>query len=120
MFSMSNRIRKARIAAKFSQTQLAELTGVKRSAVAQWERGEASTTPSVGHLAKIATSTGVRFEWLATGRGSMVPDGQEFDLAVDIHDFAQDEIESRILDCVRRLPPHKRELACKILEMLAP
>ena len=115
---MSGRIRRARAAAKLSQAQLAECTGVKRSAVAQWE-GAACTTPSVGHLAKIAVATGVRFEWLATGRGPALPDGQEFEFAANVHDFAQDELESRILACVRRLPQRKRQLACTILEMLA-
>ena len=118
MHSMSNRIRRARTAAKLSQAQLAGLTGVQRSAVAQWERTEC-TTPSVDHLAQIAVSTGVRFEWLATGRGPAKPEGQEFDVAVDVHDFAQDETESRILEYVRRLSTRKRQLACLILEALA-
>jgi transcriptional regulator with XRE-family HTH domain len=117
MLSMSSRIRQARSAAKLSQTQLATLTGVKRSAVAQWERTEC-TTPSVEHLAQIAISTGVHFEWLATGRGPALPGEQEFDLAADIHDFAQDETESRILGYVRRMSQRKRQLACMILEAL--
>lgn len=115
---MSSRIRRARAAAKFSQAQLAALTGVKRSAVAQWERADC-TSPSVEHLAQIAVSTGVRFEWLATGRGPALPDGQEFDFAANIHDFAQDETESRILGYVRRMSDRKRQLACMILEALA-
>jgi transcriptional regulator with XRE-family HTH domain len=117
MLSMSSRIRRARAAAKFSQAQLAELTGVKRSAVAQWERADC-TSPSVEHLAQIAISTGVRFEWLATGRGPAAPDGREFELAAEIHDFAHDETESRILAYVRRMPERKRQLACMILEAL--
>lgn len=117
MLSMSTRIRRARASAKFSQAQLAVLTGVQRSAVAQWER-EDCTTPSVEHLAKIAVATGVRFEWLATGRGPAMPDGQEFDFAAQIHDFAQDEVETRILGFVRRMSPRKRQMACMILEAL--
>lgn len=117
MHSMSGRIRRARSAAKLSQAQLAAHTGVARSAVAQWERAQC-TTPSVEHLAQIAVSTGVRFEWLATGRGPARPGEQEFDLAADIHDFAQDETESRILGYVRRMPQRKRQLACLILEAL--
>ena len=117
MLSMSSRIRRARSAAKLSQAQLAGMTGVKRSAVAQWERTEC-TTPSVEHLAQIAVSTGVQFEWLATGRGPAMPNGQEFEFAAEIHDFAQDETESRILGYVRRMSPRKRELACLIMEAL--
>jgi len=117
MLSMSSRIRRARSAAKLSQTQLATATGVKRSAVAQWERA-ACTTPSVEHLAQIAVSTGVQFEWLATGRGPARPNGQEFDFAADLHDFAQDETESQILGYVRKMSQRKRQLACMILEAL--
>jgi transcriptional regulator with XRE-family HTH domain len=118
MLSMSSRIRRARAAAKFSQAQLAELTGVKRSAVAQWE-GTDCTSPNVEHLAQIAISTGVRFEWLATGRGPAFPDGKEFEFAANIHDFAQDETETRVLGYLRRMPERKRQLACMILEALA-
>jgi transcriptional regulator with XRE-family HTH domain len=118
MLSMSTRIRRARFAAKLSQAQLAAKTGVKRSAVAQWERA-GCTTPSVEHLAQIAISTGVHFEWLATGRGPTRPGGEDFDFAVDVHDFAQDEIETQVLGHLRRLNLQKRQLACKILELLA-
>jgi transcriptional regulator with XRE-family HTH domain len=118
MLSMSSRIRRARAAANFSQTQLASMTGVNRSAVAQWERGD-GTSPSVEHLAMIAVSTDVRFEWLATGRGPALPDGKEFALAAIAEDFVQDEMERRILGFVRRMPPRKRLLACTFLEMLS-
>lgn len=118
MLSMSSRIRRARSAAKLSQSQLADLTGVKRSAVAQWER-EGGTSPSVSHLAKIAVSTDVHFEWLATGRGAGKPDGHEFETAMTVEDFAQDEVESRVLGYVRKLSPKKRQMACTLLEILA-
>lgn len=118
MPSMSSRIRRARSAAKLSQSQLAMLTGVQRSAVAQWER-EGGTSPNVEHLALVAVSTNVRFEWLATGRGVERLDGNEFELAVMVQDFAQDELESRVLGYVRRLSPKKRQMACAILEILS-
>lgn len=118
MLSMSTRIRRARRMAKLSQLQLAMLTGVQRSAVAQWER-EGGTSPSVKHLALVAVSTGVRFEWLATGRDDGQPDGSGFECAATVQDFAQDELESRVLDYVRRLSPRKRQMACAILEMLS-
>jgi hypothetical protein len=43
----------------------------------------------------------VRFELLATGRGPAFPDGKEFEFAANIHDFAQDETESRVLGYLR-------------------
>ena len=64
--TMAIRIRRARLGASLTQAQLARHTGVNRSAVAQWERAEGATTPSVANLANIAVATKVAFEWLAT------------------------------------------------------
>lgn len=118
MYSMPVRVRQARGAAKLSQAQLAAQLGVCRSAVAQWER-TGGTSPSVDHLAKMAIVTGVLFEWLATGRGASRPADAEFDNAVTPVDFAMDELESRVLDAMRRLTRRKREMVCRIVEMIA-
>jgi hypothetical protein len=40
------------------------------------------------------------------------------DLAV-LCDYAQDDIESRVLDLLRRMPAQKQLVACKLLEALA-
>lgn len=117
MLSMSTRIRRARSAAKLSQTQLATVVGVQRSAVAQWESA-AGTTPSLGHLTQVAIATGVYFEWLATGRGRSQPADNEFDVAVTMQDYAQNAEEGRALELLRRLPLKKRRAACSILELL--
>ena len=118
MYTMSTRILRARRLVKLTQTQLAAKIGVHRSAVAQWEQSD-GTSPSVHHLEQIATLTGVYFEWLATGRGSMRPTAGEFEPTVDMLDFAQTEIECRILECARRLSPKQQKIACGILELLA-
>lgn len=115
--SMSDRIRGARTAAGMSQSQLAVETGVKRSAVAQWERRD-GTHPSVSHLARIAVVTQVRFEWLATGRGCGKGSGDELAAAPPSADYARNDLEGNILSLVRRLPPRKREVAHAIIEML--
>ncbi|WP_367347165.1 helix-turn-helix domain-containing protein [Stenotrophomonas bentonitica] len=118
MLSMSDRIRAARTTAGLSQSQLATETGVKRSAVAQWERKE-GTSPSVSHLAQIAVVTKVRFEWLATGRGCAKPDGDGLHGTVQPNaDYVQNDLEGNILSLVRRLPPRKRKVAHAIIEML--
>lgn len=118
MLSMSDRIRAARTAAGLSQSQLALQTGVKRSAVAQWERKE-GTTPSVSHLARIAVVFQVRFEWLATGRGCAKPDGETLHGTVQANaDYVQNALEGDILSLVRRLPPRKRKVAHDIIVML--
>ncbi|WP_313144468.1 helix-turn-helix transcriptional regulator [Stenotrophomonas sp.] len=118
MQSMCDRIRRARLTAGLSQTQLALHCAVRRSAVAQWER-EGGTVPSVQHLSKLAIVTQVYFEWLATGRGPGRPEGA--DLAAPentVVDAARSSQESAILVLLRRLPPRKRQVAHAIIEML--
>ncbi len=117
MFSRSLRIRRARTVAGLSQAQVAEQIGVRRSAVAQWEC-DGGTSPSVEHLSRLAVVTGMRFEWLATGRGQSRAEGEEFDVPMMLHEFAQDEFESRVLQLLRRFSPAKRRAACSILELL--
>ena len=120
MYSMPIRIRQARASAKFSQAELAAQLGVCRSAVAQWER-TGGTSPSVDHLAKVAIVTGVWFEWLATGRGPSHPEEAELDNAATATatDCAMDDLESRILEAVRRLTRRKREMVCRVVELIA-
>jgi DNA-binding XRE family transcriptional regulator len=118
MISMSTRIRRARAAADLTQAGLARAVGVERSAVAQWE-GTPGTAPRTPHLVRIATTTEVCFEWLATGRGPMRPDDGAFEAAVAVYDLAQNEYESEMLELLRRLPPRKQQLACELLKVLA-
>lgn len=118
MYSMQVRIRQCRSAAGLSQSQLASQVGVRRSAVAQWERS-GGTSPSVSHLSQVASVTGVCFEWLATGRGPVRPTGCEFEFAAKACDFAKDELEDRMLDSMRRLSQRNREMACRIVESMA-
>ncbi len=115
MQSMATRIRRARLAAKLSQQQLAIQVGVKRSAVAQWEQ-PAGTSPSIVHLATIAITTGMSFEWLATGRGQSRRESEEF--AAMTEDFAHSELESKVLDLLRRLSPRRQKMAFELLEVL--
>ena len=56
MPTIAVRIRRARVLASLSQSQLAKGVGVKRSGVAQWER-EGGTHPSAEHLATVAVAT---------------------------------------------------------------
>lgn len=64
--SIASRIRKARIAAGFSQSHLADLMHVTRSACSQWEQ-PGGTAPRGSRLERLATVLGVSVEWLATG-----------------------------------------------------
>jgi transcriptional regulator with XRE-family HTH domain len=106
MKDTNNRIRQARRQAKLSQQGLATRVGVHRSAVAQWEQPEGSH-PTVENLARVAITTAVNFEWLATGRGRMkfssdLIQGEETP-AVLLEYSAQSETEVRALAAMRKL-----------------
>ncbi|MBF6023541.1 helix-turn-helix domain-containing protein [Lysobacter niastensis] len=118
MFSMSSRIRRARVSAGLTQAELARRLGVQRSAVTQWER-DSGTHPSVAHLAQIACETGVHFEWLATGRGESQPSPGALETALTAQDYARDELESRALIGLRRVNSRRREAVVKVIELLA-
>lgn len=113
------RIGTARQAANLSRAELARRVGVRASAAAQWEQHE-GTAPSVENLARIAAATGVAFEWLATGRGSMHASPTDEAPAVVLDTFAQNQFEERLLRMGRRVPPRKREALLATLELLLP
>ena len=115
MNAMSLRIRRARALASISQSELADRTGVKRSAVSQWEC-PTGTVPSVDHLIRVAVETDVSFEWIATGRGN--PTRQDPIPAVVVSDYAMDHYESEALAIFRGLSSPKRQLALKLLAVL--
>jgi transcriptional regulator with XRE-family HTH domain len=114
---MATRIRRARIGARMTQAELASAVGVQRSAVAQWESLD-GTTPSTEHLSEIAVKTNVNFEWLATGRGPSQLDQVAMVEAAIVADIAENELESRMLELMRRLPRRKQEMACEMVELL--
>ena len=96
---LSTRIRTARTRAGMSQAELAELVGVSRSAVGNWESAKGRVSPSSERLSELALATGVSYEWLATGRGTpLAPiDGIP---AADA-EFVDDPIERRLLQAFR-------------------
>jgi transcriptional regulator with XRE-family HTH domain len=67
---IGNRIKQARTGKGWSQTQLADTLRISRAACSQWER-EVSA-PSISRMRELAHLLDVKFEWLATGRGSRV------------------------------------------------
>lgn len=68
--NIGRRIQQAREKTGISQTRLAELLGVTRSACSQWESGN-GTSPRRERLEQISRLLSVNYEWLATGRGAM-------------------------------------------------
>lgn len=115
------RIRNARIDADLSQKKLAELTGVQRSAVAQWER-DGGSSPSADRLARIALVTKVSHEWLTTGRGRrhIAGDSEEGHVreGLRIEHFAQCELEERVLLAFRALRLREQMVHVEFLEAL--
>lgn len=101
------RIKHARRIAGVTQVHLARAAGVGPSAVAQWE-APGGSSPTVTHLAQIAVSCGVSFEWLATGRGP-VSTAVGDTPAIEPASFAVDLMEERLLTAFRRVPVKKRE-----------
>lgn len=114
------RIRLARRHGGMSQTQLAQRVGVQRSAVSHWESANGKH-PTVGHLCEIAQVTGVNFEWLATGRGTMsLPDAVRLDsIPAAEAILADDPLELRLLRAFRDASPQARVSLVEIVEQLA-
>jgi len=71
MDSLDIRMKIARQNSGLIQTRLAELVGITKSNISDYERGRAN--PSIKVLSKIANQCKVDFEWLATGVGEMTP-----------------------------------------------
>lgn len=116
---LSMRVRKARHQAGLSQQVLAERMGVTRGAVANWE--SAVAVPAARRLARIANVTGVSYEWLATGRGAMLPElGFEDPKTPAINaDFVDDPVERQLLDTFRMASMRARKAALDTLKASA-
>ena len=115
--TLPTRIRFARTLAKLTQQALAAKLGVRRTAIAQWEQ-VSGTRPSMNNLTQLAILTEVRFEWLATGRGAMRLGDLHIEPAAVMSEFAQDILESRLLNAIRMLSVHKREVIVLMIEGL--
>lgn len=117
---LAGRIRRARRIAGISQQQLAEMLGVTRSAVSNWE-SDSEVRPVTDRLAVMARSLHVSFEWLATGRGEMrmscnAPDGTSDDAGALI----ECPHELNLLHAYRRAPPRVKALMQEMANLHAP
>lgn len=86
-FDVSDRLRKARETAGYDQAELADLIGVSRETVGNYERGR--TRPRKIVMNAWALATGVPVEWLRDGwapRGSNPePTGSESAQVIELH-----------------------------------
>ena len=69
---IQDRIQRARRHAGLEQGQLAELAGVSRKSVSDWEIGK--TVPHRSALIAITFATGVNLYWLETGESPYPPE----------------------------------------------
>lgn len=97
--TLGMRIRMARRKMGISQEALAQLVGVSRSAVANWESTRTNTYPSTERLQRLARETGVSYEWLGTGRGS--PTLQDTDIPAVDAELVEDPLERVLLEGFR-------------------
>lgn len=117
----AHRVRLARRHAGYSQAELAKRVGVRRSAVSHWEAAASGTSPSPTRLQTLALVTGVSFEWLATGRGSMLPDRAMLldSVAATTGILVEDALELRLVEAFRRAPVRARMALVEVVEALA-
>ena len=118
--TLTYRIRLSRRHGGISQAALAAHVGVHRSAVSHWESSKPKR-PNIGHLLTIAVATGVQFEWLATGRGTMlatfhVAEGAAVSSQAAVPDNSQ---EAELLRAFRQAPMQSRPILVELVQQLA-
>lgn len=118
--TLTQRIRLSRRHGSLSQAALADLVGVHRSAVSHWESTKPKK-PNIGHLLAIAVACGVQFEWLATGRGTMLLSEQmQQDMTPAAHALmVEDEQELELLRAYRETTPQSRMVLVELAQQLA-
>lgn len=114
------RIRLARRHAGLSQAGLAKAVGVQRSAVSHWEAVDGKS-PSMANLRRVAMTTGVQFEWIATGRGRMALSADETleDVAAADGTLIDDSLELRLIAAFRQISARSRAPLVELMEQMA-
>ena len=115
----AERIRLARRRAGLSQQKLADLLGVKRSAVANWEAVN-GPSPSSNNLEGLTRLLQVNHEWLAVGRGEMKLSGHWHDVPVVDAELVDNPFERRLLEAWRSMPAKPRVLFLELVESYSP
>ncbi len=114
------RIKFARRSRGLSQLGLATAVGIQRSAVSHWE-SPLGKSPTVSNLRKVAEVTGVRFEWLTTGRGPMSISDDDALQPIQAANalWIEDELEMRFIQAFRRVPLASRVTLVEMAEQIA-
>lgn len=111
---ISTRVRMARLRAGMTQLALADLVGVTRTAVTNWEIAS-RPNPCAAHMAAIAVVTDVQFEWLATGRGAMQPSVFGADNVLSFGETTKNAQERQLLRDFRSVPDDMRGVVLTFL-----
>lgn len=114
---MGERIQQARKKQTLSRAQLAKKVGVSSGGCGHWERN--FNTPSVENLVKLAVILNIRFEWLATGRGTMEYSEDSSDGFQPEREEFTPEDEQKLLEDFRSLPEKKRILVNELVRCLS-
>ena len=115
---MQERIRRARRRAGLSQSALAEVVKVRRSAVSNWESAS-GVQPSMQNMVAIARACGVAIEWLGTGRGGMSTDPEAMaDIPTADAELVDAHEERELLAAYRNLPRRSQNLLMELAQAL--
>lgn len=115
MTRLAARIRKARLGAHLSQSELARRLKITRGAVANWESAS-GVLPATERLQRIARETGVSFEWLATGRGTRIYEISLDDIPAADVEIVEDRLELRLLRALRSAPQRQHARIIEAVE----
>ncbi len=110
------RIRRTCRKAGFSQSALAELIKVQRSAVSNWESTN-DVQPALQNLISIAKICAVSFEWLGTGRSKMSLEDESPHIQAAEAELVDLRDERDLLAMYRNLPQKKRQLMLDVLRV---
>lgn len=113
--SYEKNIRFLRKSAKLSQEELAQILGVKRHTVCDWETGR--TEPSISQLKGIATAFNVSVNYLLDVEREIYNETLGYDIQEDYTSFvAKTPLEKELMELVTSCTEEQLELIKKILD----
>ncbi len=105
MIDVGSIIKQARIAKGFTQEELADKVGVKKSAVAKWENGRVSEIKRT-NLKMLADALDLR-------PSQLLGESEEKEKPTDADDgLSRDMIE--LIDCIKKLPEDKVQMLLQV------